>query len=286
MEGEQRHLDVKVYSSRRKESFLKTLFGSILGFKEGFGLGIQLAKRDIKAMYRQSFLGLFWAVITPVAQMFLWIFLNSRGVLDIDDTGVPYPLFVLTGIMLWQTLLEAINSPLTMYHTSKSILRKINIPKEALLIAGMSKVLFSLAIKLVVVCIMMIYFQLVVDWTIVLGLIGIVFMIVFGFTIGIWITPIGALYTDVQRFIQSFAQLLFFLTPIIYPARETGVFGLMDKYNPAAIVVCNARDMLFCQGVNDVSIYLVTIALTTILLALGLIIFNVSLPVIVERSGA
>lgn len=275
-----------LYSPSSNKSTWAVLISVIKGFGEGYSLGRQLAVRDIRAQYRQSILGLVWAVVTPIAQTLVWMFLSNRGVLNIGDTGVPYPVYVLTGIMIWQTFLESLNSPLAMFNSSKSILRKININKESLVIAGFLKVLFNLGIKLLVLIPMLFYFKIIPGWEILLFPLAMLVVLLFGFTIGIWVTPIGALYTDVQRFITSVTQLFFFLTPIIYPARTEGVFGLMDTYNPAAISIGTARDLLIGQPVGGIEAYSVFCALTVILLLGGLVLYKVSLPIIVERMGS
>lgn len=277
---------ITVYSPAKTETFFSTFFDIIKGFKAGRGLGVQLARRDLSAMYRQSVFGILWAVVTPLAQTMVWVFLSNRGVLNVGDTGVAYPLYVLSGIMLWQTFMECINSPLMMFNGAKTILRKINMNKEALIIGGFLKVSFNLAIKLLVLIPLMIYFDLTFGLGMLWAIVAIFLVMVFGFAIGILLTPIGALYTDVQRFIQTFSQLFFFLTPIIYPARVDGVFGLMDTLNPAVLSICSARDLLLGTADIDLTIYLGFNASVFLLLFFGLILYRVSLPIIVERMGS
>src|SRR5688572_6917102 len=74
-------------------------------------LGLQLFKRNIKALYRQSFLGVAWAILPPLATAALWIFLRGSNIVSIDDTGISYPVFVLIGTILWQIFSESIFAP-------------------------------------------------------------------------------------------------------------------------------------------------------------------------------
>jgi len=89
-------------------------------------LAWRLLVRNISAQYRQSFLGYFWAFIPPLFTTLIWVFLSSQKILDVGDTGMPYPLFVLTGTVLWQTFADALDSPLKIVSESKSMLAKIN----------------------------------------------------------------------------------------------------------------------------------------------------------------
>lgn len=277
---------ITVYSAEKSDNLFGLAVDSIKGFRDGFALGLQMAKRDLRAAYRQSILGFAWAIFTPVAQTLVWVFLSSRGVLNIGDTGVPYPVYVLTGIMLWQTFVECLNAPLANFNLSKSVLRKININKESIIIAGLLKVFFNFGIKLLVLIPLFIYYKVALGTPALLFPVGFALMIGFGTVVGIWLTPIGALFTDVSRFVQSFIQLLFFLTPIIYPARDSGMLGLIDKFNPLAITVTTTRDLLIGLHVGDWTPFLILSGLVLVFGLLGLVLYKISLPIIVERMGS
>lgn len=90
---------------------LRSMWSDLLASRE---LAWRLLVRNISAQYRQSLLGYAWAFIPPLFTAMIWIFLNSQRILGITDTGMPYPVFVIIGIVLWQTFTEALNSPLRM----------------------------------------------------------------------------------------------------------------------------------------------------------------------------
>jgi len=73
-------------------------------------LAWRLMVRDLSAQYRQTYLGFLWAIILPLANALVWIFLNRSGVLKMQDTGLPYPVYVFTGTMLWAILMDALNA--------------------------------------------------------------------------------------------------------------------------------------------------------------------------------
>lgn len=276
----------KVTTYGVKESLLDVLKSSFSNLIEGFGLGKQLAIRDVRGMYRQSFLGMLWAVFIPVAQTLIWVFLSKGGILTVGDTGVPYPLFVLSGIMLWQTFIDSVTSPLTMFNSARSILSKININKESLIIAGMLKVLFNLGIRILIIIPVLLMYQVTFVSSMLLAPLAILVVVVFGHVIGILVTPLGVLYQDVLRFIQSFAQLFFFLTPIIYPARTSGFFATVDRFNPAAISICTARDLLIGQGMSDPGLYVYFVGGVVVIGVIGMALYRISLPIIIERMGS
>jgi ABC-type polysaccharide/polyol phosphate export permease len=71
-------------------------------------LAWRLLVRNISAHYRQSLLGYAWAFVPPLFTTLIWVFLSSQNILDIGNNGMPYPLFVLTGTILWQNFVEAL----------------------------------------------------------------------------------------------------------------------------------------------------------------------------------
>ena len=118
------------------------------------------------------------------------------------------------------------------------------------------------------------------------GLVAIIPVIMFGMAIGIFITPFGALFTDVSKVLDTGLQLFFFLTPIIYPTPTEGMMGLIARYNPVAISIGTARDFLFGRGEFIWNQYGLLLILTIILLLIGLMLYRISLPIIIERTGS
>ena len=143
----ERPLKETVYSPdselRNPGRLVHSMMSDLLASRE---LAWRLFVRNISAQYRQSLLGYFWAFIPPLFTTLIWVFLNSQNILDIGDTGMPYPLFVLTGTVLWQTFADALDSPLKLVSKSKAMLAKINFPREALILTRSGMVLFNFAI--------------------------------------------------------------------------------------------------------------------------------------------
>ena len=141
-------LEIRTYQKENTAKIGALIKGSILDMYNSLFLAKQLAKRDIKSQYRQSYLGMLWAFITPLTTATVWIFLNLTGTIKLTDTGVPYPVYAFSGTLVWAILIEAINSPMASTNEARGLLSKINFPKEALLISGIYKLLFNTSIKL------------------------------------------------------------------------------------------------------------------------------------------
>lgn len=164
-------------------------------------LAWRLAKRDISAQYRQSFLGYLWAFIMPIANTAVWIMLNRSGVVRIADTAIPYPVYVFTGTMIWQMLVEAVQSPLQQVTMSRSFLTKLNFPREALIVAGLLKQAFSLIVKFLILVPAIILLGVTPDWHLLIAPLALLVTVLTGSAVGLLISPIGMLYNDVGRVI-------------------------------------------------------------------------------------
>ena len=140
-----------IYSPKSEIGNFSVLLASIFkSFKEGEGLARQLFVRNKKAMYRQSIFGLLWAFLPPIATASIWIFLRGQKVVNFGATDIPYPVYVFSGIMLWQIFVESVQIPLKTIQSSKSILVKLNFPREALLLASFYEILFNAGVKLII----------------------------------------------------------------------------------------------------------------------------------------
>ena len=277
----------KVYQKEQGSSFVKLIADSLQDIYRSRFLSRQLAERDIKAQYRQSILGIFWAFVTPLATAFVWIFLRSSGTVDVTDTGIPYPLFAFTGTLLWSILLESVNSPLNATNASKGILSKINFPKEALIVSGIYKSLFNSLFKLILLVVFIFYFGVGFHPSLLLFPLGVLVMVFVGNTIGLLITPIGMLYKDIARAIKFGFQFLMYVTPVVFaiPEKE-GLMKSFMEWNPFTPLILTARSLAVGTSPEYLAYFWVVLACCVPLFLLGLVFYRISIPIFVERLSA
>jgi len=123
------HLPIRVYSPVPELAhpwrILRVMWSDLLLSRH---IAWRLFLRDFSAQYRVSFLGYAWAFLPPLLNSFIFVFLNSQGILKAGAVAVPYPLFALTGTVLWQLFADALMMPLTVLQQSKSMLARLNFP--------------------------------------------------------------------------------------------------------------------------------------------------------------
>lgn len=249
-------------------------------------LAWRLLVRNISAQYRQSLLGYAWAFIPPLFTSLIWIFLSSQRILGIGETGMPYPVFVIIGTVLWQTFTEALNSPMQMVNDSRSMLTKINFPREALILTGLGQVLFNFAIRALLLVAVLLWYQIPPHSSLLLAPLGVLALIGMGTAIGLLLTPLGMLYQDVGRAVGFGTQALFFLTPIIYPVPSATWAATLIKLNPVTPLLQTTRDWLVTGHATHLYPFLWVSVISALLLVTGWLMFRIAMPHLISRMSA
>lgn len=265
---------------------LKLFQEIIAGFIDGRELATRIFVRNLNGLYRQTALGLFWAFLPPIANTAIWIFLKSQNVFEIGDTGVDSTVYILTGMILWQAFIDAFQAPANMLNANQNMVAKLNFPRESLLLVGFNEVLFNLAIRLVLLIPAFILFRVELSWGILLAPVTIVAMVIFAMSLGLLLLPIGSLYKDIGRFVSMIVPFWMIITPIIYVPPETFPGTLLNWVNPASPLLLVSRDLLLMGGTTHATLGIVFGLLSIPLLLIGLIIYRISLPILIERMAA
>ena len=280
------NLETRVYQKQNNTKIgklFKESFRDIIGSRF---LAKQLAVRDIKAQYRQSYLGIIWVFITPLTTAFVWIFLNATGTIQLTDTGVPYPVYAFSGTLIWSIIKDAINSPTLSTNAAKGIMSKINFPKEALILSGIYKLLFNSSVKILLLVIFVFFYGVGFHTSLLLFPLAILGAILFGTTIGLFLTPIAMLYKDIGKIVGMALGLLMYITPVVYAIPKEGMMKTIMEWNPFTPLILTTRD--FVVGTEPVYLtYFIGLLLISIpLFFIGLLFYRISIPIIVERMSA
>lgn len=267
----------------RPKELCRSMVIDLLASRE---LAWRLFVRNLSAQYRQSMLGYLWAFLPPLFTMAVWVFLNSQNIIDVGDPGMPYPVFVLTGTVLWQTFVDALNSPLKVVNESRGMLAKINFPREALILAGIGEVLFNFAARTLLLIVVLVWFQVPVTRSVSLVLPGVLALIVLGLMFGLLLTPLGVLYSDVGRGLGIIAGFWFFLTPVVYPLPKDGVAAVFVQFNPVTPVLTTVREWLVLGSASQLTGFWIVSAVAVILLLLGWLLYRIAMPHLIERMSA
>ena len=267
---------------RRPDKLLTAIFQDLWKFRE---LSWVLFTRDLKAQYRQSYLGYFWLFAPVVATTVIWFFLNSSQVVDIRETSIPYPAYVLVGSLIWTVFAASVHQPLLSFNAAQSVLSKLRVPPETFILSGVGKILFEMLIRLLILVPVFLLLKIPLAVTAPLFFVGLACTILTGLSIGLLLVPVGALYTDVSRIIEVGLGFGMYLAPVIYPPPVSGFASRLVNLNPATPLVVVTRDWL-TQGHSPYVSQMMLISIAgSLVLVFGLIVFRIALPRLIERQG-
>ena len=278
-------MQVKHYSPSNRKTFFQILREIATGFVEGHELARRLFIRDIKASYRKSYLGFFWMLLPPLATAGVWIFLNEKKIITVQETPMNYTAYVLCGTILWALFAEAISKPMQRYQNAMGMMSKLNFPREAMILTSFYDLIYSLLLKLIILIPILWYLGYPPGINFLLVIPSILLLLFVGISLGVLICPLGLLYNDVGRALPMALPFLMYFSPVIYPIQENKDFPILKYLNPVTPFLENTRSLM---GGYEFGLQLQLVMwtlITAFLFLLGLIVIKISLPIIVERSG-
>jgi lipopolysaccharide transport system permease protein len=252
----------------------------------GRELAWRLAVRDISSQYRQSVLGVLWALINPLTSTAVWLFLSTSRLVQVAETEIPYPLFVFTGTLLWSILIDSFNAPLGQVNGNRALLAKINFPREALILTGIYQTLFNAAIKIGILLLVLPFLGIHPGWGGLLIPVGILALVLTGTVLGLAITPLGVLYGDIGRVIGIVTQFFMYITPVVFPLATTGWTGTVMRLNPLTPLILNARAWFTGQPPQLLGEWALTLGGSAVLLLLVWMVYRLAMPILIERMSA
>lgn len=261
-------------------SVWREMVGELVRSRE---LAWQLFMRDFSARYRQSVLGVLWALILPLIAVGTFVFLNRSGLLNVGDTGVPYPVYALLGLTIWQVFSGGLTISSNAIVAGGSMVVKINFPKETLVIAAMGQVIFELLVRLVLLAIVMAIFQVTPKWTVVFFPFTLLPLLMLTLGLGFFLSLVNVLLRDVPNVVTLATTFLMFLTPVVYPVPETGPLAALMAVNPLAGLVRASRDMVFTGYLTDPVGFAWASALAVVFFLFAWRVFHLVEPRMAER---
>ncbi|QDS96361.1 Polysialic acid transport protein KpsM [Roseimaritima multifibrata] len=279
-------LPVVVYSPEsplaNPGKLVREVFGDLWRSRELIWI---LFQRDLKAQFRQSLLGYVWLFLPPVMTTAVWMFLNGQKVIEITDTGMPYPLFVIIGSTFWQTFIKLVQSPLVSFNAGKPVFMKLKVPPEAFIAAGTARAIFEFLIYAVTLIPVFFFFQVVPPWEIVFLPITILSLMVLGTACGLLLVPLGSLYGDIQQAVPVILGFLMYMAPVVYPPPSEGAASAVIAWNPVSPILMSAREQLVSGGMEHLRAMLAVLPCCCLVIFVCLLSLRVVMPHLVARMG-
>lgn len=251
---------------------------ALLDFKELWNyreLFYIFAWRDIKVRYKQTMLGAGWALLQPLFSMFIFtVFFGEFA--KIPSGQLPYPLFVLIGLVFWGFFSGILSGASTSLIENEAVVKKIYFPREILPLSKVGSNLIDFVIAFALLLLVSFYFHFFPNILLILLVpIGLIIGILGAGGLGLLLSAFNIKYRDVRYALPFFIQMMVFLTPVIYPTTiMRPSFRYLIAINPMTGVI-EAGRVVFGGG-NSInwSILGISAAASVMLFLAGLYYFK------------
>lgn len=252
-------------------SFLLTLIKEVIDARE---LIWRLFLRDFKTKYKQSFLGWGWIFLLPLIAIGTFLLLNQAGAIEIGETPVPYVIFGLIGISLWQIFAGGLSATTGSIVAAGSFVAKIRFPREALVISAMCQTMVEFFIRIILLLLIYLIHGLAPSpWMILLPLL-IIPLVLFTLGLGFVTSLLNTIARDIQIFINVILSFLIFLMPIMYVVSENSLLSMVNKFNPVFFLISTPRDIIISGSVSYLYEFFISSIISVIIFFSGWLIFT------------
>jgi lipopolysaccharide transport system permease protein len=233
--------------------------------------------RDIKVRYKQTAIGIAWAVLQPLLTMLVfWIFLGKLAKLPSD--GLPYPVFYFGGLVPWTYFAYSLNFTTNTVVSNQALLTKVYFPRLVLPISAVLSGLVDFAIGFVLLIFILLGYHIVPGVSVLWLPVFLLLAVCTALGVGLWFSALNALYRDVRYVMAFLVQFWMFASPVMYPSTLVSkhyphlawLYGL----NPMAGVIGGFRWALTGRGQAPGPLLLASAVMVAIILVGGLMFFR------------
>ena len=225
-----------------------------------------LTWRDVKVRYKQTELGIAWAIIQPLLTMLIFTLFFGR-LAGVPSDNVPYPIFAYAGLLPWTFFANAITNSGNSLVGSANLITKVYFPRVIIPGAAVAAGLVDFAIGFVILVVLMFYYSVVPGWGLLMFLPLVLLTTLLAAGMGMWLSGLNVKYRDVRFALPFLIQLWMFVSPVIYPASFLPAkFRWFLSLNPMTGIIEGFRASLFGHRFNWGSLGISTVITLALLL--------------------
>jgi len=233
----------------------------------------QLTQREIKARYKQSFVGYAWVLLNPLAQMLIYTFVFSM-VFRFPTNNIPYQVFLFAALLPWTTFQTSILAATQSLVDNAVLLRKVAFPREIIPYSVVMAKIVDFVFSSLVFAGLAIFFQVLLAVTAPIFILLFVCQIILATGISLILSTLNLLYRDIQYLANLLMTIWMYLTPVVYPlSMVPRQYVWLYKLNPMVGIVEGYRSALFGYPF-ETTIIAWSIGVSVLVFVFGYIIFK------------
>lgn len=229
--------------------------------------------REIKSSYKASFLGVLWIILYPLMTTFFLSFLFGQ-VIKIEDDGVPYFIFLLSGLIFWNLFQHAVTLAKDSLIWNREIVTKTAFPKEVLPLSLIFSKIPDFLVNLAMLFVFLMVFGIKIKIAFFIVFLAIIPVILLAGGIGFIFSITNGVFRDFGRMIEFLLMMLFYATPILYSEGY-----IPKKYfwfvtiNPLALIISFVRNLFFKDTLR-VDLFMTSLIISLVIFLAGIIFFR------------
>ena len=233
-----------------------------------------LTWRDIKVRYKQTLLGITWAVIQPLFMMLIFTVFFGR-LAKVPSDGLPYPIFAFAALLPWQMFSRALTDASTSLVVNERLITKVYFPRLLVPASAVLASLVDFGIAFVFLLGMMVFYGIVPDQAIATLPLFILLALITALGVGFWLSALDAQYRDVRYTLPFLTQFWLFATPVVYPSSLVPEpWRLLYGLNPMVGVVEGFRWALLGREMPPDAMLAVSVIASLMIFVGGLYYFS------------
>jgi lipopolysaccharide transport system permease protein len=248
------------------------------------GIAKRLFLQSVAQRYRYSTLGLFWAFM-PSAIMAVFLTLGQRAkIAGLSQGAIPPQVHGIFGLVMAQIFIETLNNQRVILTQHRYLLTRQNVPIEGLVLGSLAESIFALFVRLPVLIVILLVFNITPAITAPISLLGFATLIVLAAGLGLFLAPWSALSRDLDNVMQFFPWFLFAATPVFITVQPGSWLYFVYLLNPLTYLFEATRWLAYGVGEIHLGVLLVLLPGVWLLLIGGWLFCRLCLPYVIERS--
>jgi lipopolysaccharide transport system permease protein len=233
-----------------------------------------LTKRELQVRYKQSFFGVSWAILQPLTLAFIFALIFGH-IINTPTDGLPPAVFMVAGVVPWLFTAQAITGSASSLVQDADLISKVYFPRLALPISKALSLVLDLVLSFAVVIVVALLYGEPISSNVVLLPAFVLLGVVTTFSLGALFAAINVKYRDVELVMPMLVQILFFLSPILYPGSKIhGDARYAYALNPLSSALDGIRWALFDTPYPGIGVIAVSVGSALVLLAIAMRYFQ------------
>ena len=235
-----------------------------------------LSIHRIKVRYKQSVLGVLWAVLQPISMMLIFTFIFSF-IARMPSEGLPYAIFAYTALLPWNYFSTGVSNATNSLVSHAQFVTKVYFPREILPISYIVAALFDFSVACILLAGFMVYYHVPLTINVLYAIPIIVVVSCFALAISFFLSATQVRFRDVGVAVPLLLQVWLFATPVIYPLSAVPQrWRTLYLLNPMAGIIENFRQVMLTGSAPESRSVLISAAISVALLVVSYLYFKLS----------